>query len=106
MLEANLQHFLEREGIAFVNELHKVAVGAIMASRRGEMKSHKRSKSVNLGERHWFDSGELGERLIEASNVLGKRSRGVIWDGHALFEAAHNKLMSDSSACVREQSKD
>ena len=34
MLEANLQHFLEREGIAFVNERHKVAVGALMASRR------------------------------------------------------------------------
>ena len=70
------------------------------------MKSHKRGKSVDLGERHRFDSGELGERLIEASNVLGKRSRGVILDGHALFEAAHNKLMSDSSACAREQSKD
>jgi hypothetical protein len=77
-----------------------------MTSRRGKMKSHKRGKSVDLGERHWFDSGELGERLIEASDVLGKRSRGVILDGHALFEAAHNKLMSDSSACAREQSKD
>ncbi len=70
MIEANLQHFLEREGIAFVNELHKVAVGALMASRRGEMNSHKRGKSVNLGDRHRFDSGELGERLIEASDVL------------------------------------
>ena len=27
ILEANLQHFLEREGIAFINERHKVAVG-------------------------------------------------------------------------------
>ncbi len=105
MLEANLQHFLEREGIAFVNERHKVAVGALMASRRGEMESHKRGKSVNLGDRHRFDSGELGERLIEASDVLGKRNRGVILEGHALFETAHNKLMSDSSACAREQSK-
>ena len=77
-----------------------------MASRRGEMKSHKRSKSVNLGDRHLFDSGELVERLIEANDVLGKRSRGVIWEGHALFEATHNKLMSDSSACALEQSKD
>ena len=77
-----------------------------MASRRGEMKAHKSGKSVNLGERHRFDSGELGERLIEASHVLGKRSCGVILDGHALFEAAYNKLMGDSSACVREQSED
>ena len=98
MLEANLQHFLEREGIAFVNERHKVAVGALMASRGGKMKSHKHGKSVDLGDRHWFDSGELGERLIEASDILGKRSRGVILDGHALFEASHNKLMSDSSS--------
>ena len=65
MLEANLQHFLEREGIAFVNEQHKVEVGALMASRRGKMKSHKCGKSVDLGDRHQFDSGELGERLIE-----------------------------------------
>ncbi len=106
MLEANLQHFLEREGIAFVNEQHKVTVGALMASTGGEMKSHKRGKGVDLGERHRFDSGELDERLIEASDVLGKRSSGVILDGHALFETAHNKLMSDSSACAREQSKD
>ncbi len=106
MLEANLQHFLEREGIAFVNELLKVVVGALMASRRGEMKSHKHGKIVNLGDRHLFDSVELGERLIEASDVLGKRSRGVILEGHALFETAHNKLMSDSSACAWEQSKD
>ena len=28
VLEANLQHFLEREGIAFIHERHKVAVGA------------------------------------------------------------------------------
>jgi hypothetical protein len=70
------------------------------------MKSHKRGKSVDLGELHRFDSGELGERLIEVIDVLGKRSRGVILDGHALFEAAYNKLMSDSSACAREQSKD
>ena len=35
------------------------------------MKSHDRGKNVNLRERHRFDSGELGERLIEASNVLG-----------------------------------
>ncbi len=77
-----------------------------MASRRGEMKAHMSCKNVNLGERHWFDSGELGERLIEAIDVLGKRSRGVILEGHALFETAHNKLMSDSSAYAREQSKD
>ena len=86
------------------------------------MKSHKRGKSVDLGERHRFDSGELGERLIEASNVLTllasmslctnyiarlyeSRSRGVIFDGHALFKAAHNTLMSDSSSCTREQSE-
>jgi hypothetical protein len=89
VLEANLQDFLEREGIAFINERHKVTVGALMASRGGKMKSHKRGKSVDLGDRHRFDSGELGERLIKASNVLGKRSRGVILDGHALFETAH-----------------
>ncbi len=77
-----------------------------MASRREEMKAHKRGKSVNLGDRHRFESGELGERLIEANDVLGKRSSGVILEGHALFETAHNKLMSDSSACAREQSKD
>jgi hypothetical protein len=73
------------------------------------MKSHKRDKSVNLGERHRFDSvshsGEVGERLIKASHVLGKRSLGVILDGHALLTAAHNKLMSDSIACTREQSE-
>ncbi len=60
-----------------------------MASRRRKMKSHMRGKSVDLGERHRFDSGELGERLIEAIYVLGKRSRGVILDRHALFEATH-----------------
>jgi hypothetical protein len=76
-----------------------------MVSRGGKMKSHKCGKSVDLGERHRFDSGELGERLIEASDVLGKRSRGVILDGHALFETAHNKLMSDSNSCTREQSE-
>ena len=76
-----------------------------MASRRGEMKSHKCGKSVDLGERHWFDSGEMCERLIEASYVLGKRSLGVILDGHTLFEASHNKLMSDSSSCPLEQSE-
>ncbi len=77
-----------------------------MASRRGKMKFHKRGKSVDLGDLHWFDSGELGESLIEAGNVLGKHSRGVILDGHALFEPVHNKLMGDSSACAREQSED
>ena len=48
-VEANLQHFLEREGIAFINERRKVTVGALMASRGGKMKSHKRGKSVDLG---------------------------------------------------------
>ncbi len=78
VLEANLQHFLESEGIAFINECHKVAVGDLMASRRRKMNSHKRGKSVDLGERHRFDSDELGERFIKASNVVGERSRGVI----------------------------
>ncbi len=105
IFEANLQHFLESEGIAFINERHKVAVGALMASRGGKMKSHKRGKIVDLGDRYRFDSGKLGERLIEVVDVLGKRSSGVILDGHALFEADHNKLMSDSSSCPREESE-
>ena len=77
-----------------------------MAIRFGKVESHERGKSVDFGERHRFDSSELGERLVEASDVLGERSRGVIFEGHALFEAAYNKLMSDSSARAREQSED
>ena len=52
VLEANLQHFLECEGIAFINERPKVAVGALLSSRGGKMKSHKRSKSLTLS-RSW-----------------------------------------------------
>ena len=105
VLEANLQHFLEREGIAFINECHKVAVGTLMASRWRKMKSHNRCKSVDLGDRHQFDSDELGERFIKAKDVGGERSRGVILDRHALFETSHNELMSNSSSGSLEQSK-
>ena len=41
ILEADLQHFLERERIAFVDERHKVAVGALMARRLRKMKAHE-----------------------------------------------------------------
>ncbi len=105
VLEANLQHFLEREGIAFINECHKVVVGSLMASRQRKMKSHKRGKKVDLGERHRFDSDELGGRFIKSSDVGGERRRGVILDRHALFATTHNELMSDSSSGSREQSK-
>jgi hypothetical protein len=64
VLEADLQHFVEREGIAFINERHKVTVGALMARRLRKMKSHECCKSVNLRERHRFDSGELGKRFV------------------------------------------
>ena len=41
VLKADLQHFLKREGIAFIDERHKVAVGALMVRRRRKMKSHE-----------------------------------------------------------------
>ena len=105
VLEANLQHFFECEGIAFINQRHKVVVGAFMASRQRKMKSRKHGKSVDLGEQHWFDSDELGKRFIKAIDVVGERSRGVILDRHALFETSHNELMSNSSSGSLEQSK-
>ena len=33
ILKSDLQHFVEREGIAFIDVCHKVAVGAFMARR-------------------------------------------------------------------------
>jgi hypothetical protein len=105
VLEADLQHFLKREGIAFINERHKVTVGALMARRLRKMKHQEYGKSVNLREKHWFDSSKLGERFIEASHVLGEHSRGVILERQALLKAAHNKLVCDSCARTRKLSE-
>ena len=77
VLEADLQHFIEREGIAFIDERHKVLVGSLMARRLRKMKSHEGGNRVNLGERHRLDSSKLGERFVKASHVLGELLRGV-----------------------------
>ncbi len=105
VLKADLQHVLEREGIAFIDERHKFAVVAIMSRRLGKMKSHEGGKSINLGDRHRSNSSELGERFVKESHVLGERIRGVIFERHALLKTAHNKLVGDSSACTRKRSK-
>jgi hypothetical protein len=78
VLKADPQHFLEREGIAFIDERHKVAVGALMARQLC-------SECVNLGEHHRLDSRKLSERFVKASHVLCEPSRGVVFDGHALL---------------------
>jgi hypothetical protein len=54
----------------------------------------------------WDAISPWDEFRKDTSIHLGKRSSGVILDGHALFEASHNKLMSDRSSCPREQSED
>ena len=106
ILKADLQHFVEREGIAFVDVRDKLAVGTLMARRCRLMEAHKGGECINLGERERLDSRKLGERFVKASHVLGELLRGVTVERHAVLKAAHDKLMSDSSACAREQSKD
>jgi hypothetical protein len=105
VFKADLQHFLEREGMAFINERHKVAVGALMARRLREMEAHECSECVNLGERQRLDSRKLNKRFVKESHVLIERLRGVIFERHALLKTAHNKLVCDSSACTRKRSK-
>jgi len=105
ILKAGLQHFLEREGIAFINVRHKVAVVALMARRLREMEAHEGNECVNLGERHRLDSRKLGERFVKESHVLCELLRGVTFERHALLKTAHDKLVGDSSACTRKRSK-
>ncbi len=105
ILKSDLQHFLEREGIAFINVRHKVAVGALMARRLREMEAHECSECVNLGERQRLDSRKLSERFVKESHVLGELLRGVISERHALLKTVHDKLVGDSSACTRKHSK-
>jgi hypothetical protein len=85
ILKADLQHFVEREGIAFVDVRHEVAVGTLMARRLRLMEAHECSECVNLGERQRLDSRKLSERFVKASHVLCEPSRGVVFDGHALL---------------------
>ena len=69
------------------------------------MESHERTEGVNLRERQRLDSRKLGERFVKASHVLGELLRGVTFERHALLKAAHDKLMSNSSACTWKNSK-
>ena len=70
------------------------------------MEDYERTEGLNLRERHRLDSRKLGERFVKTSHVLGELLRGVIVERHAVLKAAHDKLMSDSSACTRKGSKD
>ena len=70
------------------------------------MEAHERTEGVNLRYRHRLDSRKLGERFVKTSHVLGELLRGVIVERHAVLKAAHDKLMSNSSACTRKSSKD
>ena len=87
VLKADLQHFVEREGIAFVDVRHKVTVGTLMARRIRLMEAHKCGECVNLRERQRFDRRKLGERFVKASHVLGELLRGVTFERHALLKA-------------------
>ena len=87
VLKADLQHFVEREGIAFVDVRHKVEVGTLMARRLRLMEAHKCGECVNLRERQRFDRRKLGERFVKASHVLGELLRGVTFERHALLKA-------------------
>jgi hypothetical protein len=70
------------------------------------MEANERTKGINLRERQRLDSRKLGERLVKTSHVLGELLGGVAVERHAVLKAAHDKLMSDSSACTRKGSKD
>ncbi len=105
VLKADLQHFVEREGIAFVDVRDKVAVGTFMTRRRRLMEAHKCGECVNLRERERLDSRKLGERFVKVSHVLGELLRGVTFERHALLKASHDKLMSNSSACTWKRGK-
>ena len=85
ILKTDLQHFVEREGIAFVDVRDQLAVGMLMARRCRLMETHKCDECINLGERERLDSRKLGERFVKASHVLCEPSRGVVFDGHALL---------------------
>jgi hypothetical protein len=87
VLKSDLQHFVEREGIAFVDVRHKVEVGTLMARRLRLMEAHKCGECVNLRERQRFDRRKLGERFVKASHVLGELLRGVTFERHALLKA-------------------
>ena len=100
ILKADLQHFVEREGIAFVDVRHEVAVGTLMARRLRLMEAHECSECVNLRESQRLDSRKLGERFVKASHVLGELLRGVTFERHALLKAAHDKLMSEVRGCL------
>ena len=106
ILKADLQHFVEREGIAFVDVRDKLAVDTLMARRCRLMEAHKGGECINLGERERLDSRKLGERFVKASHVLGELLRGVTGEIHAVLKASHDKLMSNSSACTGKSSKD
>ena len=70
------------------------------------MEADERTEGINLRERHRLDSRKLGERFVETSHVLGELLGGVAVERHAVLKAAHDKLMSDSSACTRKGSED
>ena len=105
ILKADLQHFLEREVIAFINVRHKVVVDALIVRRLREMEAHEGSECVNLGELQRLDSRKLGERFVKESHVLCELLRGVTFERHALLKTAHDKLEGDNSACTRKHSK-
>ena len=105
VLEADLQHFLEREGIAFVDVRDQLAVGTLMERRCRLMETHKCGECINLGERERLDSRKLGERFVKASHVLGELLRGVALERHAVLKTAHDKLVSNCCACTWKRSK-
>ena len=70
------------------------------------MEANERTKGINVRERQRLDSRKLGERFVKTSHVLGELLRGVTFERHALLKAAHDKMMSDSSACTRKGSED
>ena len=54
--KAGLQHFVEREGIAFIDVRQKFTVGALVARRTRLMEADERTEGINLGESHRLDS--------------------------------------------------
>ena len=58
ILKSDLQHFVEREVIAFVDVRDKLAVGTLMARRCRLMEAHKGGECINLGERERLDTRE------------------------------------------------
>ena len=53
-----------------------------------------------------LNAGLRGTMTVDFAHVLGELLRGVTGERHAVLKAAHDNLMSNSSACTGKSSKD